>query len=258
MSGEEVGDIFRDGKAYDVHVWSTPDDARQRRATSRSCSSTRRSRGPCRSSELASVKVVPTPNRIKHENARRLITVGANVDERDLGAAVARRRGRRRGRSSSRRATTPSCWASSRSASRPRTTCCSSRSRPRSACCSSCRRRSGAGAWRSCPSSPCRSALVGGVLAAYVGGGVLSLGSLVGFFTVLGHRGAQRDHDDQPLPAPRAGRGRALRPGARRARRARAAVADPDDGAGHRPGARPAGPRRRPARPRRSSTRWRS
>ena len=30
------------------------------------------------------------------------------------------------------------------------------------------------------------SALVGGLLAAYIGGGVISLGSLVGFFTVLG------------------------------------------------------------------------
>ena len=30
------------------------------------------------------------------------------------------------------------------------------------------------------------SALVGGVLAAWIGGGVISLGSLVGFFTILG------------------------------------------------------------------------
>lgn len=30
------------------------------------------------------------------------------------------------------------------------------------------------------------SALVGGVIAAYLGGGIISLGSLVGFFTVLG------------------------------------------------------------------------
>jgi Cu/Ag efflux pump CusA len=30
------------------------------------------------------------------------------------------------------------------------------------------------------------SALVGGLLAAYLGGGVISLGSLVGFFTILG------------------------------------------------------------------------
>ena len=53
------------------------------------------------------------------------------------------------------------------------------------------------------------SALVGGILAAWVGTGVvISLGALVGFFTVLGHRGPERDHDDQPLPAPRALRGR--------------------------------------------------
>ena len=25
VTGEEVGDIFRDGKAYDVQVWSTPE-----------------------------------------------------------------------------------------------------------------------------------------------------------------------------------------------------------------------------------------
>ncbi len=25
VSGEEVGDIFRDGKAYDVMVWTTPE-----------------------------------------------------------------------------------------------------------------------------------------------------------------------------------------------------------------------------------------
>ena len=31
MSGEEVGDIFRDGKTYDVQVWSTPAVPQQRR-----------------------------------------------------------------------------------------------------------------------------------------------------------------------------------------------------------------------------------
>ena len=45
-------------------------------------------------------------------------------------------------------------------------------------------------------------ALVGGVAAAFLSGGVLSLGSLVGFVTVLGHRRAQRHHAGQPLPAP--------------------------------------------------------
>ena len=36
-----------------------------------------------------------------------------------------------------------------------------------------------------------------------LGGGVLSLGSLVGFVTVLGHRRPQRHHARQPLPPPR-------------------------------------------------------
>ena len=30
VAGEEVGDIFRDGKAYDVHRLEHPGDARQR------------------------------------------------------------------------------------------------------------------------------------------------------------------------------------------------------------------------------------
>ena len=34
VAGEEVGDIFRDGKAYDVQVWSTPESRRQPRPTS--------------------------------------------------------------------------------------------------------------------------------------------------------------------------------------------------------------------------------
>ena len=93
-------------------------------------------------------------------------------------------------------------------------------------------------------------ALVGGVLAACVGGGTISLGSLVGFLTVLRDRRAQRHPADQPLPAPRALRGRVLRARAGAARRAGAAVADPDDGAGDRAGARPAGGGRRHPRSR--------
>ena len=42
VAGEEVGDIFRGGRAYDVVVWSVPGDPRQRRRTSRTCRSTRR------------------------------------------------------------------------------------------------------------------------------------------------------------------------------------------------------------------------
>ena len=47
-------------------------------------------------------------------------------------------------------------------------------------------RRSEARAWPGLTFLTLPSALVGGVLAAWMTGGVLSLGSLVGFFTVLG------------------------------------------------------------------------
>ena len=62
-------------------------------------------------------------------------------------------------------------------------------------------------------------ALVGGVLAVKLGDGILSLGSLVGFLTGVRHRRAQRDPDDQPLPAPGSGAGNVGRPAERWARR---------------------------------------
>ena len=88
-------------------------------------------------------------------------------------------------------------------------------------------------------------ALVGGALAAFIGGGVLSLGSLVGFFTVFGiaaRNGILMINHFQHLEERG---GRAVRAGARPPRCARAVVADPDDHAGDRPCARAARGRRR-------------
>ena len=58
-------------------------------------------------------------------------------------------------------------------------------------------------------------ALVGGRdRGVMLQGGVLSLGSLVGFVaTVLRHRGPQWHHVGEPLPAPGRSRGTTLRPG---------------------------------------------
>ena len=64
-------------------------------------------------------------------------------------------------------------------------------------------------------------ALVGGVLAALLAGGVLSLGSLVGFVTVLGIAARNGIMLGQPLPPPGERGGRAVRPRAGAARRAR-------------------------------------
>ena len=74
----------------------------------------------------------------------------------------------------------------------------------------------------------------GGVLAASLGDGVVSLGSLVGFLTVLGiaaRNGIMLISHYQHLE--RRG-GDALRPGAGHSRRPRAHLADPDDRADHR------------------------
>ncbi len=83
-------------------------------------------------------------------------------------------------------ATTWSCSASSRSSRPPRPGC--SRSAPSRWSRSSCCCRSSLGSWRPALLSfvTLPLALVGGVLVAFATGGILSIGSLVGFFTVFG------------------------------------------------------------------------
>jgi CzcA family heavy metal efflux pump len=86
VSSEEVGDIFRGGRAYDVHVWSTP-------GTRRSLTDIRNlpidtpSGGHVRLADVASVRVRPTPNAIHRQDTSRRIDIAANVgDDRSLSA----------------------------------------------------------------------------------------------------------------------------------------------------------------------------
>ena len=184
VSSEEVGDIFSAGKAYDVHVWSTP-------ATRTSVNDIMKLpidtpvKGKVPLSELASVKVVPTPNRVNHENLARLITVGANVDGRALGATAHDVEEALKtidfpqgyhpellGEFAERQSAQDDLLIFAIAAAigvflllqaafgNTRLALLSFLALP--------------------------SALVGGVLAAWAGGGILSLGSLIGFFTVLG------------------------------------------------------------------------
>jgi Cu/Ag efflux pump CusA len=87
FAGEEVGDIFRDGKAYDVNVWSTP-------ATRRSLTSVRDllldtpGRGHVRLGDVARVRIAPAQSVIYRENDSRRIDVGAEVTDRDLGSVM--------------------------------------------------------------------------------------------------------------------------------------------------------------------------
>jgi CzcA family heavy metal efflux pump len=87
VASEEAGDIWRDGKNQEVHVWSTPE-------TRNSLNSVRSllldapdgRRVPM--SELANVHVTPTPNVVIREQGSRRIDVEANVSGRDLGSVA--------------------------------------------------------------------------------------------------------------------------------------------------------------------------
>ncbi len=87
MNGQEVTDIHRDGKVYDVFVWSLPSSRRSVEDIREFLIDTPYG-GRVRLAEVADVELVPTPNKIKRENNSRRIDVHANVKGRDLGAVA--------------------------------------------------------------------------------------------------------------------------------------------------------------------------
>jgi CzcA family heavy metal efflux pump len=87
MAGEEVGDIFRAGKAYDIQVWSKP-EVRQNLTDIRNLPIDLPGGGTVLLSDVADVSLKPTPNAIEREAGTRKIDVGANVSGRALGAVV--------------------------------------------------------------------------------------------------------------------------------------------------------------------------
>ena len=85
MAGEEVGDIFRKGKTYDVQVWSTPESRDSIDDVNAILIDTPDGR-KIPLSEMASVTLQPTPNKVEHEGTTRRIDIGADVRGRDEGA----------------------------------------------------------------------------------------------------------------------------------------------------------------------------
>jgi CzcA family heavy metal efflux pump len=89
MSGEEVGDIFLDGKCYDVNVWSTP-------ATRHSLDDVRNllidkpGGGRVKLADVADVAIRPAQSVIYRKNGSRRIDVSANIDQdkSDLGTVM--------------------------------------------------------------------------------------------------------------------------------------------------------------------------
>jgi CzcA family heavy metal efflux pump len=184
VAGEEVGDIFRDGKAYDVVVWSTP-RARSSVSDIQNLLIDTPARGQVRLSDVAQVALVPTPNTIQHEDGSRRIDVGANIRDADLGNVIGQlRKGLENvdfplgyhaevlGEYAERQAAQQRLLVLGLAA----------------LIAVFLLLQISFGSWRvaTLVFLGLPMALVGGVLAAYVGDGVISLGSLVGFFTVLG------------------------------------------------------------------------
>jgi CzcA family heavy metal efflux pump len=87
MSSEEVGDIFRGARAYDVHVWSVP-QARDSLTDVRNLPVDVPGGGTVRLADVAAVRVRPTPNVIHREDTSRRIDIAANAGDRSLSETV--------------------------------------------------------------------------------------------------------------------------------------------------------------------------
>ncbi|MGZ4481464.1 MAG: efflux RND transporter permease subunit [Gaiellales bacterium] len=184
VSGDEVSDIHRDGKVYDIILWSTP-------RTRGSVSNIRQllidtpGRGHVRLADVADVSVRATPNQIVRENNSRRIDVDVGVQGGDLSSVVGEVKnrledirfpheyhaevlGEYKERQDAQRRLLHFGFGAAIGIFLLLQTCI--------------------GRWRMASLSfvTLPFALVGGVLAAAAAGGVISLGSLVGFLTVFG------------------------------------------------------------------------
>ena len=184
LASEEVNDTYREGKIFDVRIFGTP-------ATRSSLSSIQGilldtpDGGQVRLDQVAEVAIRPTPNAINREGTSRRLDVGANVADRDLGAVVAdveaaidriewplEYHPELLGEFAERQAASDRLMIFAIGA----------------AAAILLLLQAAFGSTRLALVSfvALPSALVGGILAATLGGGVISLGSLVGFFTILG------------------------------------------------------------------------
>ena len=184
MAGEEVGDIFIGGRTYDVQVWTAP-EARRSIDSVRDMLIDTPTGQRVRLSEVADVSIQPTPNVIRREASSRRIDVQANVRGRDLGTVAGDVQARL-----AKLAFPLGYYAvlqgeyQELSAARKRLELLGLMA----LAVIFVLLQQSFGSWRLATLSflTLPSALVGGVLAAWLAGGVLSLGSLIGFLTVLG------------------------------------------------------------------------
>ena len=185
MAGEEAGDLHTGNRTYDVNVWSLPEN-RDSLTDIQNLLIDTPSGEQVRLADVADVSIVATPNAINREGLARRINVDAEVKGRDLGSVVADVEQALQqvefphgyhpeliGEYAERQVAQQSILITGLAAMLVIFAIL----------------RVALGSWRLATMSflSFPVALVGGVLAAYFASdGVLSLGSLVGFLTILG------------------------------------------------------------------------
>ena len=183
-SGQEVTDIHRDGKVYDVFVWA-PKSRRHDIDNLKEFLIDTPYGGRVRLGDVAEVRIVPTPNAIKRENNSRHIDVEGNVRGRDL-ASVAEEVEDRLDALKFPVGYHPLVIGEYKALESAQANLLYT-SIAVAIAIFIILQASFRNWWlASLIFVALPAALVGGVLAAYVGGGVISLGSLVGIVTVLG------------------------------------------------------------------------
>ena len=184
VAGEEVGDIFRAGKAYDTVVWS-PESVRHSFTDLENLPIDTPSGRPIRLGTVANVSLQPNPNAIERQGDSRYLDVGAAVSGRDLGAVVNDIRQKLAGVHLARGYHTELLGEyQERQAAQSRLL----QSSIIAGVLILLLLQASFRRWRLAALTflTLPMALVGGILAAWIGGGIVSLGALVGFFTVFG------------------------------------------------------------------------
>ena len=184
VAGEEVGDIFNGGRTYDVQVWTSPEWRHSLTSLQRMLIDTPTGER-VRLADVADIRIVPSPNVIKREGGSRRMDVQANVAKRDL-ESVAKDVQSRLDKIEfpiGYRAVLQGEYVELKAA-RARILLFTGFALITILLLLQLTFRS----WRLAVITflTLPFALVGGVIAAYMAGGVVSLGSLVGFLTVLG------------------------------------------------------------------------
>ncbi len=87
IKGAKVGEVFEGQKKFDVVVWSTPETRHDLTALQQLVIDTPAG-VQLRLGDVADVQIVPTPNEIKREGASRRLDITCNVQGRDLGSVA--------------------------------------------------------------------------------------------------------------------------------------------------------------------------